>query len=1168
MQTIRPPTTPSPHQSRQSRIKSSSLTFKRVFTLGGRIGSKDSLSTGSGATSPVTPSRQSNDSDSPPKALLPPPVTDTMYTNPRQARSTGSFFKRAQPAWQHSSDKTKVHSNSPTSSMEPPIEASMSTRRTGAVPRGSKSTITSSPTPTTPTQTKTRRSLFVSTSSLFGLGPKSSQSTSTPRPQRQPPPPPTNPSSPTSAPTSPQSPLSRTSTSTGAGRARPPKPTLRIPIPPASALPPTKSPTHGMRTTPSIVVRTPLLPLLPTPSTLSAASASQHTQWSTESEAIERPPPVHNDCTQASDSGSTPAWRATSLQVAAMPSLSVMGEQDDDVDDGASGDIRLEDEMEDEDLEGIDEESRESAPLRHSIDTSVEEQDSECTSRVETPTVGVETEQEASDSDDSVYFDARNSVILNSKEVADELGRRASVRLSQQLQARNGILAGETTHAHLRPVSLTSRRDSSHSYSTTRESVYLTPREGDTPSGTLSSTSWATPAGTFRSQLSAAFQAQGIQSSTPISPSSSTFAPLSRHASGSGSKRTAINATMATPSSHIDKEGHAMPSPTTPKLKDYFTHRPVPTRQGSSHVPTTETIRESSIEVEGVLQHFSVGCDDETPRISSPTISRRRPSVYHHASKSMVELIPPTPTIECDQPDAKDKDTLDTEPNLPDLASMPIKGKAVDRSSMSWVMPPPTPTHGTSFLKLPSRQSTLRRHASVPMLMPSQKAEEGAEPVYPAYDPPPYTAPTLREDEGKEALPPYWNDILLAGLLPRKMEFSAPGVQARDRSWKKVWCELRGTTLLVYKVGHLTQKFGGLVSAPTRPTTDSAGSGPYPHSSVASSSGHTAAARSIGGNSTVDIAVTVAQGPVSAFGERNRETQHAEIPLSHKFTVPVTKTQALTLNNAQLNALTTPTTVPPPQPTATGSSPSTTSQVASNLNNRAPSRSSFSLTRISTPTGTSNSHPSSNSGTNHAPSSNSGHSSRSHHSRRSTHINIGPSIVSAVSSVAQHASSTARTTLSSTTLSDPKSKSKSTTKHLNFAQGAAHGPSGKPLMDNGGTGIGYEPSPNALIKRFTLQNAESGLATDYLRRRNVIRIRIEGEQFLLQAPDMEGVVQWIEVSAPKPLLIQNGADPSRLGTPSCYEHCPRPRHSPNAPRSSVPSVRFPFALANQIRRAV
>ena len=69
-------------------------------------------------------------------------------------------------------------------------------------------------------------------------------------------------------------------------------------------------------------------------------------------------------------------------------------------------------------------------------------------------------------------------------------------------------------------------------------------------------------------------------------------------------------------------------------------------------------------------------------------------------------------------------------------------------------------------------------------------------------------------------------------------------------------------------------------------------------------------------------------------------------------------------------------------------------------------------------------------------------------------------------------------------------------------------------MDNGGSQIGYGPNPNTLMKRYTLQNAESGLATDYLKRSNVIRVRSEGEQFLLQASDMEGVVQWIEVRAP------------------------------------------------------
>ncbi|THU81874.1 hypothetical protein K435DRAFT_617564, partial [Dendrothele bispora CBS 962.96] len=55
-----------------------------------------------------------------------------------------------------------------------------------------------------------------------------------------------------------------------------------------------------------------------------------------------------------------------------------------------------------------------------------------------------------------------------------------------------------------------------------------------------------------------------------------------------------------------------------------------------------------------------------------------------------------------------------------------------------------------------------------------------------------------------------------------------------------------------------------------------------------------------------------------------------------------------------------------------------------------------------------------------------------------------------------------------------------------------------------------EPDKNDLIRAYTLQNAESGLGNDYVKRKNVIRVRMEGEQFLLQARDVTEVVNWIE----------------------------------------------------------
>jgi hypothetical protein len=53
---------------------------------------------------------------------------------------------------------------------------------------------------------------------------------------------------------------------------------------------------------------------------------------------------------------------------------------------------------------------------------------------------------------------------------------------------------------------------------------------------------------------------------------------------------------------------------------------------------------------------------------------------------------------------------------------------------------------------------------------------------------------------------------------------------------------------------------------------------------------------------------------------------------------------------------------------------------------------------------------------------------------------------------------------------------------------------------------------NQLVKQYTLQNAESGLAADYVKRKNVVRVRSQGEQFLLQTDSARDVVDWIEVS--------------------------------------------------------
>lgn len=59
--------------------------------------------------------------------------------------------------------------------------------------------------------------------------------------------------------------------------------------------------------------------------------------------------------------------------------------------------------------------------------------------------------------------------------------------------------------------------------------------------------------------------------------------------------------------------------------------------------------------------------------------------------------------------------------------------------------------------------------------------------------------PTAREDEGREALPSYTCDVHIEGYAPRKMEFVKPGIQAKDRRWKRQYVILHGTSVKIYK---------------------------------------------------------------------------------------------------------------------------------------------------------------------------------------------------------------------------------------------------------------------------------------------------------------------------------------------------------------------------------
>lgn len=56
-----------------------------------------------------------------------------------------------------------------------------------------------------------------------------------------------------------------------------------------------------------------------------------------------------------------------------------------------------------------------------------------------------------------------------------------------------------------------------------------------------------------------------------------------------------------------------------------------------------------------------------------------------------------------------------------------------------------------------------------------------------------------REEEGIEGLPDYTCSIHIETYMPRKLEFTAPSMQAKDRAWKKQYVVLHGTSIKVFK---------------------------------------------------------------------------------------------------------------------------------------------------------------------------------------------------------------------------------------------------------------------------------------------------------------------------------------------------------------------------------
>ena len=330
-----------------------------------------------------------------------------------------------------------------------------------------------------------------------------------------------------------------------------------------------------------------------------------------------------------------------------------------------------------------------------------------------------------------------------------------------------------------------------------------------------------------------------------------------------------------------------------------------------------------------------------------------------------------------------------------------------------------------------------------------------------------------RDDEGREKLPAYSNSIYIKAIMPRKVEFTRPGVQSKDRKWKRVLCVLEGTSFKVYKPpgvsvigGWWENQVGvGDIAVPTTTTTSfNSKGGIQTAQAVKRSKEEVEREREMMGYMTtthpsqIDNANQRRGSMPSISG--NSHTSTIRSPVSpptksalnaavHLF-IPSSRGHSRTISDIGQSS-NTPSVPQMPRPS-----------LNIPMNGRSTSASSFSSSRSPSPMFTTSSSsllttPSGSSCSNHT-------------------MHLTPS------------STGSATSRMDTTNFSISSKGKKKAEDSDFV-----------------------PDKRSLIKAYTMQKAESGLGNDYVKRKHVIRVRLEGEQFLLQATDVDSVIRWIEV---------------------------------------------------------
>ena len=331
----------------------------------------------------------------------------------------------------------------------------------------------------------------------------------------------------------------------------------------------------------------------------------------------------------------------------------------------------------------------------------------------------------------------------------------------------------------------------------------------------------------------------------------------------------------------------------------------------------------------------------------------------------------------------------------------------------------------------------------------------------PPTDPPPYRTFARhphspmhiiqpRDEEGLEQLPRYANDIYLAAIMLRKLEFVMPGVQAKNRKWRRVLCVLDGTVFKVYKyplgaagvglIGEWWEKMVGVGGIQTQTS--------YSHRVEA------------------ELAPEKLESELSAPEMRVLGADYQPVESS-----PSAR-PLMTSSNRPSPASTRPMSTSSSQSKLTGNPEIAFLGPSLTNHSQSPSQSDV-------PKG------------------------RGSPSRWSTAVqNRHTGLKNSISIPSPPSNLNATVSMGPTAIASPTLSTGPSLRPSNFI--ATLSTSGEVPL----------PKPEDLIRVYSLQHAEYGLGSDYIKRKNVIRLRMEGEQFLLQVQDIAAVGTWIEVKIP------------------------------------------------------